>query len=277
MFKIGIVGAEEGARGINVLKFFIDKQIKNAEICFVVSRRGFGYKNLIVEILNDFSKKSFYRWCRFAAGRTLELLKAKIMFLIGKKCIDDESLIKIAEKAGIDVFCFDEQLRKRDHYNSMETIDFMERRKPDVILISHVGLIKGDLLRVSRLGIINIHPGILPKYRGLRPVYWQLYNVDPVGTTVHFVDEGIDTGPILMTGSIDINETDTLGTINIKQSDLGVELFYKTLEGLIEQRIVPRPQKKEDGIHWKLADLTKDVKKKARANIKNYKKSVASS
>ena len=78
MFKIGIVGAEEAAYGIKSLKLFIDKPIKNVEICFVVSRRGFGYKNLIVEISNSFSKKRLYRWCQFAAGRTLELLKAKI-------------------------------------------------------------------------------------------------------------------------------------------------------------------------------------------------------
>jgi len=61
-----------------------------------------------------------------------------------------------------------------------------------------LGILKTDIIESPLAGWLNGHPGLLPEYRGLNPVQWAIRNMDRVGATVHLIDEGIDTGPILI-------------------------------------------------------------------------------
>lgn len=68
---------------------------------------------------------------------------------------------------------------------------------PDVLFLAGSGIIDETVFTIPRIGTLNAHPGLLPEYKGLNVVEWALYYEDPVGVTLHFVDDGIDTGQIV--------------------------------------------------------------------------------
>jgi methionyl-tRNA formyltransferase len=85
------------------------------------------------------------------------------------------------------------------HINHPDVVALADRLQPDVIAVFGTSLIKGALLERSRLGIVNLHGGLSPEYRGADCTFWALYNGEPekVGCTIHFIDAGIDTGKLI--------------------------------------------------------------------------------
>lgn len=85
-----------------------------------------------------------------------------------------------------------------------------DRLKPDVIAVFGTGLIRGPLLAVGRLGIINLHGGLSPRYRGSDCTFWALYNgeLDQVGCTLHWINAGIDTGNLIAHICPEVTESD---------------------------------------------------------------------
>jgi folate-dependent phosphoribosylglycinamide formyltransferase PurN len=83
--------------------------------------------------------------------------------------------------------------------NTPETLHILRELRPDVIAIGQTGILRPKLLEVPRLGTLNAHPGVLPNYRGIDSFQWAVINGEPenVGVTVHWVDKGVDMGPIL--------------------------------------------------------------------------------
>lgn len=85
------------------------------------------------------------------------------------------------------------------HINDPEVVALARRLQPDVIAVFGTSLIRGELLGQGRLGIINLHGGLSPEYRGADCTFWALYNGEPekVGCTLHYIDAGIDTGRLI--------------------------------------------------------------------------------
>lgn len=83
--------------------------------------------------------------------------------------------------------------------NAAEAVDAMTRLGPDVVLVFGTGILKRELINAFPGRIINLHLGLSPYYRGAGTNFWPLVNAEPeyVGATIHYLDEGIDTGPIL--------------------------------------------------------------------------------
>tara|TARA_B100000242_G_scaffold285421_1_gene249861 strand:- start:322 stop:1080 length:759 start_codon:yes stop_codon:yes gene_type:complete len=83
--------------------------------------------------------------------------------------------------------------------NSVQMQDLLESLQVDLLIIGNTGIIKNNILTIPSIGTLNAHPGILPQYKGLDSIYWASYQKDfeNIGVTVHFVDEGIDTGNII--------------------------------------------------------------------------------
>ncbi|MBI5207676.1 MAG: methionyl-tRNA formyltransferase [Candidatus Firestonebacteria bacterium] len=113
--------------------------------------------------------------------------------------------------------------------------------KPDIgIVISFGKILRKPLLSLPSLGCINIHGSLLPKYRGAAPIQWALINGEKeTGVTSLFMDEGIDTGDIILQDKISILHEDTRETLHDKLSVLGGEILLKTLE-LIDSGSFPR-------------------------------------
>jgi len=94
---------------------------------------------------------------------------------------------------------YPELVHEVPHINHSEVVKLARDLKPDLICVFGTSLIRGALLREGRLGIVNLHGGLSPEYRGADCTFWALYNGEPekVGCTLHYIDSGIDTGCLI--------------------------------------------------------------------------------
>jgi methionyl-tRNA formyltransferase len=94
--------------------------------------------------------------------------------------------------------------------NHPQVSELAGRLRPDIIAVFGTGLIRGPLLSAGRLGVINLHGGLSPRYRGSDCTFWALYNreFDQIGCTLHFIDPGIDTGDLIAHISPEVTESD---------------------------------------------------------------------
>lgn len=162
-----------------------------------------------------------------------------------------------AERKGITVF---QPGKIRDDF----FISKLKELNPDVIVVVAFGqILSKEILKIPRFGCINLHASLLPKYRGAAPINWVIINGDKVtGVTTMLMDEGLDTGDILLQKEVEIEEGDTAETLHDKLAKTGAKLLLETLYRLKEGKITPIPQdhskatmtpmlKKEDGlIDW---------------------------
>ena len=85
------------------------------------------------------------------------------------------------------------------HINHPDVVQLADQLQPDIIAVFGTSLIRGDLLTKGKLGIVNLHGGLSPHYRGADCTFWALYNQEPeqVGCTLHYIDPGIDSGKLI--------------------------------------------------------------------------------
>ena len=128
--------------------------------------------------------------------------------------------------------------------NNNEFIDKLREINPDVICVVAYGkIIPKEILDIPKLGCINVHGSLLPKYRGAAPIQWAVLNGDSeTGITTMFMNEGMDTGDILLQEKIRIGPDDTTGEVWNKLSVLGADLLVKTLQELLEGKVKHIPQ-----------------------------------
>lgn len=104
-----------------------------------------------------------------------------------------------------------ELVREVPHINHPDVVAMARELQPDLICVFGTSLIRGDLLKEGRLGIVNLHGGLSPEYRGADCTFWALYNGEPekVGCTLHYIDAGIDTGGLIAHVSPAVTPEDT--------------------------------------------------------------------
>lgn len=129
-----------------------------------------------------------------------------------------------------------------------EFLDTIRSYNPDLIVVTAYGrILPGPLLNLPPLGTINVHGSLLPAYRGAAPVQRSILNGDQqTGITIMQMDEGMDTGDILLPGKIAIAPDDTSVTLAEKMSKLGGKLLVQALD-LLRQEKLPR-QKQNDSL-----------------------------
>ena len=129
------------------------------------------------------------------------------------------------ERKGIDIL-------EIEDINSDEVRDFILLKAPQLVVVSGAPLLKNRILKAAEGRILNLHPGYAPQYRGRYGSFWPIYNKEPelVGTTIHFINKGIDTGSILLQEQVLFNPDDTLRTITYRQQKLGGDLMVKCLQ-----------------------------------------------
>lgn len=147
--------------------------------------------------------------------------------------------------------------------NSPECQELLRSLDLDLLVTAAFGqLLRPAILRIPRLGCINVHASLLPKYRGAAPIHWALIHGErETGVTTFLMDEGMDTGPILLQRATPIDPDETAGELEARLAQMGAELAVETVEKLWRGEIEPRPQPpggtlapklhKEDGrIRW---------------------------
>ena len=146
-----------------------------------------------------------------------------------------------------------------------QSIEHIRSLEVDVIVVVAYGqILTPALLEAPRLGAVNVHASLLPKYRGPAPIQWAIINREKeTGVTTMLMDRGCDTGDILLTSRTPIAPDDTAQSLHDRLAEMGAQLLIRTLDGLAGEGLVPQPQdhakatyapllSKDDGkIDWK--------------------------
>lgn len=197
------------------LKYLIENLPNYVEIvgCIVSDVSPFGKKeSFITKALNTLNIFGLSFFLRYA----VKFLKSKLSRSSVKDLMKEKKINIIELKKSI---------------NSKDSLDILKQLKPD-LLISIAGneIFKEGLINLAPKGCLNLHTALLPKYRGLMPTFWALKNKEKhIGVSVFFVDEGIDSGPIIFQEKVEVlNKTQEQLIIETKK--LGMIGIIKSIE-----------------------------------------------
>lgn len=176
-------------------------------------------------------------WARYG----LELLHAdpafSVAFVVPRFHTPDERLVQQATGAGIDVL-------RIANVNAAEGLRRLGAYGVDLLVsMSFDQILRTDVLNLCPQGAVNCHAGALPFYRGRNVLNWVLINDESeFGVTVHFMDEGIDTGDIILQRMAPITDNDTYGTLLDRATRLCAETLHEGLRHLADGSVRPVPQ-----------------------------------
>ena len=132
-----------------------------------------------------------------------------------------------------------EKIKKNEEFQAQ-----LKALQPDAIIVVGYGrIIPPWMLELPRYGNINVHASLLPKYRGAAPVQWAIAHGETVsGVTTMLLNEGLDTGDILLQKEMAIRPEDTAVTYAPRLAEMGADLIVETLRGLEDKTVTPVPQ-----------------------------------
>jgi methionyl-tRNA formyltransferase len=132
-------------------------------------------------------------------------------------------------------------LYQANYLKTAEAIDWVRTLQPDLLVLGFVtAFVPAEMIELARHGGINYHPSLLPKYRGGSAINWAIINGESeTGVTIHFIDEGLDTGPILLQEKVDITPDDTVKSVYFtKLYPLGVKMIAEAVRLIREGNAV---------------------------------------
>ena len=194
--------------------------------------------NLVACIVSDVSpfgkKESFFKKAKktynifgfkFFAYYSLKYLKSKF----NKK----NNLIKFLKSVDIPVITLDNPI------NNQNSVDKIKKYNPDLLVsILANQIFKAPILNLAPKGCINLHTALLPKYRGLMPTFWVMKNNEKkTGVSVFFVDEGIDSGPIIIQTEVEIGNR-TQEELIAYTKKIGMEAISKSIELIQKDKVL---------------------------------------
>ena len=137
-----------------------------------------------------------------------------------------------------------------------ECIEELRKYEADIMVVVAFGqILPKDILEMTEYGCVNVHASLLPKYRGAAPIQWSIIDGEEVtGVTTMQMNEGLDTGDMLLKVEIPIEEKETGGSLHDKLAEAGAKLCVETLEGLQAGTITPIPQGETTTSYAKMLD-----------------------
>ena len=139
--------------------------------------------------------------------------------------------LKTAKEFGVDTLTFSpKEFNSFDEYET-RLADSLHKYNPDLIICAgYMRILKNTMLTKYKGKLINIHPSLLPAFPGLNAQKQALeYGAQVSGCTIHFVDEGVDSGPVILQGVTRVEENDTVETLSQKISRLEHELYWQAI------------------------------------------------
>lgn len=160
------------------------------------------------------------------------------------KAVRKSSVHVFAETHGLPVFT-PKSLKKPDEIARFAAFD-----ADAGIVVAFGQILPKAILDAPRLGCFNVHASLLPRWRGAAPIHRAVMAGDKeTGITIMQMDEGLDTGPILLEARLPIGEEDTTLSLHDRLAKMGADLMVKALDGVVNKRLQPRPQP-EDGVTY---------------------------
>ncbi|HAG68741.1 MAG TPA: methionyl-tRNA formyltransferase [Lachnospiraceae bacterium] len=146
----------------------------------------------------------------------------------------------LAERHGLRVF-------QPQRIKEEASVRYLKELKADAFVVAAYGrILSKELLELPGLACINVHTSLLPRYRGAAPIQWAIINGDKTtGVTIMRMDEGLDTGDILLQREVPIEPSDTAESLSLKLMDAGGRLTAEALKLIEEGRAVYTPQNTE--------------------------------
>ena len=126
--------------------------------------------------------------------------------------------------------------------------EMLKEADPDLVIVVAYGkILPKEILEFPKYGCINIHASLLPKLRGAAPIQWSVINgFEKTGVTSMQMDEGLDTGDMLIKGEIEIGENDTAGDMHDRLSLLGAQILEDTIDALVKGELKPEKQNHDE-------------------------------
>ena len=156
-----------------------------------------------------------------------------------------------ALKHGIEIY-------QPEKVKNKEFVNKLKSHKADLMVTAAYGkLLTKDALEATKLGCINVHASLLPKYRGAAPLWWVIINgEEKTGITTMYTDEGMDTGDILDKSEINIPKDMTVGELSGEMAQLGAKTLIVTLEKLKHCNITRTKQNDSEASHAPMIEKT---------------------
>lgn len=125
-----------------------------------------------------------------------------------------------------------------------DCIEELRKYQADIMVVIAFGqILPAEILKMTPYGCVNVHASLLPKYRGAAPIQWAVINGEKVsGVTTMQMDEGLDTGDMLLKTEVVLDEKETGGSLHDKLSEAGAKLCVRTLKALEEKTLKPEAQ-----------------------------------
>lgn len=137
-----------------------------------------------------------------------------------------------------------------------ECIEELRKYEADIMVVVAFGqILPKEILEMTPYGCVNVHASLLPKYRGAAPIQWSIIDGEEVtGVTTMQMDEGLDTGDMLLKTEIPMDAKETGGSLHDKLADAGAKLCVETLKALEEKTVTPVPQGETTTSYAKMLD-----------------------
>jgi methionyl-tRNA formyltransferase len=201
---------------------------------------------------------------RFVGHKGLEIVISRIFGIVARLLrihTAIPSLKQMAESYGIPI-------TGTKNVNQSASVEVIRNLKPDLIVSIHFNqLIRKTVIQLAPIGVINIHPALLPKNRGTFPYFWSLVNGDTeTGSTIHWIDSKFDTGDIILQKQIKISDNDTVTSLANRCARLGADLIVEAVK-LIQAGNPPRiPQDDTQATYysWPTPEAARQLKRQGK-------------
>ena len=207
----------------------------------------------------------------------VELLrKIWTKILVSHRDVVETPLDRLMKSEGISFrplpqYCAEHSIhyRRVPDINGQQAAAAMHQHEVDLIVFTGGGLIRRELLESSSIGVLNCHGGLLPEYRGMDTTIWAEWERQPTGLTLHVMDQGVDTGPIISTYPVARAPDESFEAFHGRMEALSATRLVATVQSIGQGAIDSTPQELAQGkqyyiMHDRLRDMLVDRLEDAR-------------
>lgn len=129
-----------------------------------------------------------------------------------------------------------------DNHNNIQCQKLLDESDLDLVILGDTRIIKDNIRKIPKIGIINSHPGYLPDVKGNNPYIWAIIHNLPQGCSIHFIDETVDTGDVILREKIDMQSCNSYQQLMQKINDLCASLMVKAMQQINDRIFTRTPQ-----------------------------------